>query len=172
MQLTGREIVERGIITNIDEENGIQQQGIDLRVIGNRKLSGVGCIPLFGKTKLPNYSPVEMEVEPERSYWRLEPGYYEITFEEGCKIPSNLAMTLIQRSSLLRCGGIIRSSQFDAGFSTDHMGSFMEILHPVEIEYQARIAQTIVVETAEVRQEDLYHGQWAEQQNVVQRGRF
>lgn len=168
MQLTGKQIVAEGIITGYDTENAVQQQGIDVRVIGINYVDGVGRVYAGNtKTKLPEYRsvPVAIKEEGDTPYWYLTPGYYEITLEEGCKIPANRAMTLIQRSSLLRCGAIIRSSQFDGGFETDHMGTFMMVQKPIEIEYMARVAQTIVNETAEVAKEDLYRGQfWKDSQ--------
>lgn len=159
MQLTGKQIIERGILTNVDLENAVQQQGVDIRVAGINRLVGVGRIPKQGKTRLPKYEPIiPLTDEDGIDFWRLEPGYYEIILEEGCRMPNNAAMTFVQRSSGLRCGIIIRSSQFDAGFETDQMGTFMQVFMPVEIEVGARIAQTLVMETAEV--DNLYNGQW------------
>lgn len=170
MQLTGRQIIEEGIITDYCKE-GIQQAGVDLRVMEIKTLYGEGFIPKEGKTVLPDYCKifnsktynktcVELDDQGNVVAWFLMPGYYEITLEEGCKMPNNRAMTLVQRSSLLRCGAIIRSSQFDPGFETDHIGTFMAVFHPLTIEKGARVCQTLVMETAEVAKEDLYQGQF------------
>lgn len=176
MQLTGRQIIQEGIITNYCEE-GIQQAGVDLRLKQVNALCGEGCVPREGKTVLPEYLEIKdryPNTEQNRSYaiyngpsgenlvaWRLNPGYYEIILEEGCKMPNNRAMTFVQRSSLHRCGCIIRGSQFDPGFETEHMGTFIQVFHPVIIEKGARVCQTLVMETAEVAAEDLYAGQFA-----------
>ena len=175
MQLTGRQIIEEGIITGYCKE-GIQQAGVDLRLMQVNSLSEEGVIPKEGKTNLPEYWEIKDRYpnsEQNRSYaiyggpcgeilsaWHLMPGYYEIILEEGCKMPNNRAMTFVQRSSLLRCGCIIRSSQFDPGFETKHMGTFMQVFRPVTIEKGARVCQTLVMETAEVAKEDLYQGQF------------
>lgn len=164
MQLTGREIIEKGILTGVDLENAVQQQGVDVRVVQINRLEGVGRIPEVGKTQLPKYTPVPFE--EGTSTWCLNPGYYEIILEEGCNMPQDAAMTFVQRSSLLRNGCIIRSSQFDAGFETNHMGTFMMVFNTVRIDYKARVAQAIVHETHPVFDEDLYDGQW---QNDKQR---
>ena len=171
MQLTGRQIIDEGIITNYCQE-GIQQAGVDLRLMQVNVLEGEGRVPKEGKTRLPEYEPLtNMSGYEWSNYsraiwdrdelvgWYLMPGYYEIIFEEGCKMPNNRAMTFVQRSSLLRCGAIIRSSQFDPGFETEHMGTFMQVFHPIIIEKGARVCQTLVMETAEVAAEDLYAGQ-------------
>lgn len=155
MQLTGKEILERGIITGSCKE-ALQQQGIDLRIKDIKIVTGVGEIPPEGKTKLPMYDHYELGY--------IEPGYYEVTFEEGCKIPSNCSLHLKTRSSLVRCGAIIHSGQFDAGFETDSMGAFMHVIRPIKIEKGARVAQAIVFQSSDV--ENLYDGQW---QNDKQR---
>lgn len=173
MQLTGRQIIEEGIITNYCDE-GIQQAGVDLRLMQVNALCGEGYVPKEGKTQLPEYEPITNMCGykwsggshaiwngEELIGWHLMPGYYEIILEEGCKMPNNRAMTFVQRSSLLRCGAIVRSSQFDPGFETEHMGTFMQVFHPITIEKGARVCQTLVMETAEVAAEDLYAGQFA-----------
>lgn len=155
MQLTGKEILEKGIITGSCSE-GLQQQGIDLRIKDIKIVQGVGEIPSTGKTELPLYDHYELGY--------IEPGYYEITFEEGCKIPNNCSLHLKTRSSLVRSGAIIHSGQFDAGFETDSMGAFMHVIRPIIIEKGSRVAQAIVFQSSDV--ENLYNGQW---QNDKQR---
>lgn len=155
MQLTGKEILEKGIITGSCSE-GLQQQGIDLRIKDIKIVQGVGEIPSTGKTKLPIYDHYKLGY--------IEPGYYEITFEEGCKIPNNCSLHLKTRSSLVRCGAIIHSGQFDAGFETDSMGAFIHVIRPIIIEKGSRVAQAIVFQSSDV--ENLYNGQW---QNDKQR---
>lgn len=172
MQLTGQQIIDEGIITGYCQE-GIQQAGVDLRLMQVNKLKGTGFIPETGKTQLPQYEELDFGILecPDGStstYWKLEPGYYEIILEEGCKMPNNRAMTFVQRSSLLRCGCIIRSSQFDPGFETEHMGTFMQVFHPVTIEKGARVCQTLVMETAEVAKDQLYKGQFQRDRQRVE----
>lgn len=187
MQLTGKQIVEQEIITNWCGD-GLQQQGVDVRLdtvnrVTIEKIESEyddeyifvpGYVPTKGKTKLPKYEAVEPYtvtekvgdevVESERYY--LKPGYYEVTYLEGCKIPNYAVLNFKTRSSLVRCGAIVHSGQFDAGFETDQMGSFLEVLVPITIERFARIAQAIVTETYEVDDENMYDGQW---QNDKQR---
>ena len=170
MQLTGKQIVSRGIITGFSEA-GIQQQGVDVRLreivsfTPNGILGKPGIVPATGKTTLRERVslPTNLEQGPHGA-WYLEPGYYEVIVEEGCKMPDNAAMVFISRSSMVRNGAIIHCGQFDAGFETEHMGFFMQVLFPIIIEKGARIAQTRVFETASVS--NLYNGQW---QNDKQR---
>lgn len=163
MQLTGKQIVEKGIITGVCEE-GIQQQGVDVRIDRVFEVInfGNGTVPAKGKTTTP--PTVEVAAldahEDSKGYFYLPPGYYEVTFEEGCKIPANYAMQFKSRSSLVRCGAEIRSGQFDGGFETDKMGAFLKVELPIRIEKGARVAQAIINETYTVEKEYLYDGQW------------
>lgn len=152
--LNSKELIERGIITGPIEEENIAQHGIDLNLIKVERLINSGRIPKKGKTQLPLYEAIE----PIRGNWVLYPGIYNITFAQGCKIPNDQMLLIRQRSSLLRCGGILHSSVFDAGFETDQMGTMVNIIHPIEIEVGARIAQIYNHETTPV--ENLYDGQF------------
>ena len=165
MQLTGQLIVEEGIVSNVCKD-GIQQQGVDVRIDKVYKVcDGEGLIPVAGKTIRPKYN----EIEPEELVWgngiqgkyfHLEPGWYEVELMEGCNIGSTELLNFKTRSSLVRCGAIIHSGQFDAGFNTDKMGCFLHVIHPINIEKGARIAQAIVTESYEVEEENMYDGQW------------
>lgn len=156
MQLNSKEIIEKGIIINYDQENAIQQQGIDLRIADLYRLTGTGIIPKTGKTVLPT----RQKIVSFNDYWDLNPGYYEVYYCEGCEIPNNISMRIVSRSSLLRCGAIVISGQFDAGFSTDQIGSFIDIKRPIRIYKNARIAQAICFNTEIVPIESLYNGQY------------
>lgn len=168
MQLTGKQIVENGIVIGACEE-GIQQQGVDVRIakisiVGENCLD-YGFVPVHGKTVTPMCENIPCELNTNT--WRLKPGYYEIEFLEGCNIPANAAMAFKTRSSLVRCGAEVRSGQFDGGFKTKAMGAFLKVELPIEIEKHARVAQMIVTETYPVDEEHLYDGQW---QGDKQRG--
>ena len=163
MQLTGKEIIENGLITNYTEE-GIQQQGVDVRIarVWRFKEGATGHVPAAGKTSLP----IKEEVKAEGGVFRLLPGYYEFSTLEGCVIKEDVCMYLKHRSSLIRCGCAIYSGQFDAGFSTESMGAFLEVKNPsgICIDQGARVAQTIFTKTNVVT--NLYEGQY---QNDKQR---
>lgn len=160
MQLTGKEIINEGLLTNWIVE-GVQQQGVDVRIDKVWRLKSDGFITTE-KTHLPDRELVE----PIDGVYSLDPGYYEFSMVEGCNIKPNVCMYLKHRSSLIRCGVAVYSGQFDAGFSTNSMGAFMEVKNPagVRIERNARVAQTIFTRTNSV--ENLYDGQW---QNDKQR---
>lgn len=156
MQLTGKMSVENGTITGACRE-GIQQQGVDVRLARIFVLDGTGEIPGQGKTVLPKTHELPARVG---SVLLLQPGYYEVEFFEGCDIKENEVLNFRTRSSLVRCGAIIHSGQFDGGFKTEHMGAFLEVKRPIRIEIGARIAQAVVNLTFHVDKNYLYNGQY------------
>ena len=95
--------------------------------------------------------------------WLLYEGVYDITFNEGCKIPDNRVAFIKQRSSLYRNGAIINSPVFDPGFETEFMGTLMYVHCPIFIEENARVAQIYFHECTSA---EMYNGQW---QNDKQR---
>lgn len=162
MNLTGKQLVSQGIITGDIGEDNIAQHGVDLNLIEVRRISGPGFIPLEGKTKLANRSLVEKQCLDVDGLsvvgWRLDPGSYDITFAQGCNIPDNQRLQIVQRSSLLRNGAMLRSSMFDAGFNTEHIGTVIHLSEELWIEEGARVAQIYATTSNTV--ENLYDGQY------------
>ena len=62
---------------------------------------------LVDKTELTDYTPIELLNLDGRRGWLLHEGTYDITFNEGCKIPSNRVAFIKQRSSMWRNGTLI-----------------------------------------------------------------
>lgn len=189
MQLTGKQIVEENLVTNYVPE-AIQQQGMDVRLMKVRRFGHradhfrnpdgpvweknfycdeIGVIPAKGKTILPRSEEIEAtELGTIAGHtvkgWVLNPGYYEVIFDEGVNMPNNRVMVLKSRSSLVRCGAFIECGQFDAGFNTDHMGCFLHVDEGIIIEEHARIAQLRFTTTEPVESDDMYNGQWQNDQ--------
>lgn len=153
--ITGKELVEQGIITGEIGQDNIAQHGVDLNVIEFQSMFGVGLIPKQGKTELVKYLTVEPNSD---GLVHLKPGAYNVTFEQGCKIPADKMLLIRQRSSLLRNGAILHSSVFDAGFQTENIGSVLVVTHPIAIQLGARIAQIYAHDSNVV--ENLYNGQF------------
>lgn len=161
--LNAKELIARGIITGPINKDNIAQHGIDLNVIQiSRIIAGEGTIPAKGKTLIPRYE--EVDFQQGSSVWKLEPGMYDVVFAQGCNIPSDQMLLIRQRSSLLRSGAFICSNVYDAGFKTDNIGTMIVVMHTVNIELNARIAQIYNHQATPV--DNLYDGQW---QNDSQR---
>jgi deoxycytidine triphosphate deaminase len=159
--LNSTQILEKGLLKLDNSKGKAAQIGYDLSVKEIKELRGIGRVNK-DKTILPEYDIIPLF--GENNGWFLEPGYYEVTFWEGCKIPNNYVGLIRQRSSMLRNGSLLHSSVFDPGFETDEMGSFIAVFRPIFIEKDARIAQIYFHECTPV--EETYSGQF---QNDKQR---
>jgi deoxycytidine triphosphate deaminase len=128
----------------IDHSKGKPSQvGYDLSIKSVQKIMSnikFGYI-LKDKTILAHYEPIYPSKLDGHDGWLLHAGVYDITFHEGCKIPSNRTGFIKQRSSLYRNGTIINSPVFDPGFETLNMGTLMYVHETIFIEQDARVAQ-------------------------------
>lgn len=158
MNLTGKQLVEKNIITGAIPEENIQQCGIDLNLIAVQKVEGGGFIPASGKTKLADRVVILPELMDGKSIFILNPGVYDFTFSQGCNTPSDQRLDLIQRSSCSRNGLFIRSAVFDPGFKTDNIGTMVMVMLPIAIEVGARVAQIVAISSNTV--DNLYNGQF------------
>jgi len=170
VMLNAQQILDEGLLVLEHAQGKPAQVGYDLtlkqvNIIGNKKdMTGfhIGKV-LKDKTQLTNYEPYSLINLDGNTGWLLYEGVYDITFNEGCKIPNNRVAFIKQRSSLYRNGAIINSPVFDPGFETEFMGTLMYIHCPLFIEENARVAQIYFHECSSA---ELYNGQW---QNDKQR---
>ena len=173
--LNVKQVIDEGLLLLENTQGKPAQVGYDLSLkavqrIGNQIGSGntlyvdgqIGKV-LKDKTVLTTYKPVDTIMLEGNEGWLLHPGVYDITFNEGCKIPDNRVAFIKQRSSLYRNGAIINSPVFDPGFETQNMGTLLYVHEPLFIEINARVAQ-IYFHTCEPAEK--YDGQW---QNDKQR---
>ena len=134
-----------------------QQVGYDLTVKEIKKING--GIVMSDKTIINDYDVVTPINNTNGKFvFKLEPGTYSLTFEQGIKLPTNRTAFIRHRSSILRCGGIITSGVFDPGFEVDEIGAVLVVTEHMIIEKGARCAQLIIFENHEA---EAYNGQWA-----------
>jgi deoxycytidine triphosphate deaminase len=171
--LNVQQILEQGLLKLDNSKGKPAQVGFDLSLkavnkVGNRiggnmfKEGKIGKV-LRDKTELTTYTPLDTTMLDGNEGWLLHEGTYDITFNEGCRIPDNRVAFIKQRSSLWRNGTLINSPVFDPGFETDNMGTIMMVTEPIFIEKDARVAQIYFHECAPAEK---YDGQW---QNDKQR---
>jgi deoxycytidine triphosphate deaminase len=175
--LNAQQIIEEGLL-KLDETKGKPAQvGYDLSLkavqrvgtsVANNpynvtKDGKIGKV-LKDKTELTTYLPLDTINLDGAEGWLLYKGVYDITFWEGCKIPSNRTAFIKQRSSLYRNGSIINSPVFDPGFETDNMGTLLYVFETIFIEKDARVAQIYFHPSNNT--DVMYDGQW---QNDKQR---
>lgn len=168
MMLNAEQILERNILKLENSKGKPAQIGYDLSVkeikqvgwkqIDENTITSSNGKVLKDKTNLADTTIKKTSTVDEKIGWNLSPGYYEVTFWEGCKIPNNLVGLIRQRSSMLRNGSLLHSSVFDPGFETDEMGSFIAVFNPIFIEKDARIGQIYFHECEPVN--EVYNGQF------------
>ena len=164
--INAQQIVDKGLLKLESSKGKAAQIGYDLSLKAVNKIGNVGKV-LKNKTELASYEPIEKVQLDGHTGWLLYPGAYDITFWEGCDIPSNYVGLIRQRSSMLRNGTVLHSSVFDPGFSTEFMGTVMVVNETIFVEEDARVAQIYFHECTPVGEENLYNGQW---QGDKQRG--
>ena len=132
-------------------------QKIGLKIGANAYREGKIGKVLKDKTELTEYVPQNIIMLDGVEGWLLYDGVYDITFNEGCKIPDNRVAFIKQRSSLYRNGAIINSPVFDPGFETENMGTLLYVHETIFIEKDARVAQ---IYFHECEPAEKYDGQW------------
>jgi deoxycytidine triphosphate deaminase len=146
--------VEKLLQTN--DKGAKAQVGYDLTLKGVKKING--GIVMSDKTIVEDYTEVMPQTNANgKLIYKLEPGTYSLTFDQGVKLPTNRTAFIRHRSSILRCGGIITSGVYDPGFEVDEMGGVMFAHRELVIEKGARVAQIIMMENTPA---DLYDGQF------------
>ena len=169
--LNAQQILDEGLLRLEHTQGKPAQVGYDLTLKQVNKIGGISAetfAPKIGKvlkdkTELTNYELYPLINLDGAHGWLLYEGVYDITFNEGCKIPNNRVAFIKQRSSLYRNGTIINSPVFDPGFETQFMGTLMYVHCPIFIEENARVAQ---IYFHECQPAEMYKGQW---QNDKQR---
>jgi len=141
-----------------DVEGKKTQIGYDLTLKYVNRIKG-GVVNR-DETIINDYEPV-FQVKA-RSQYRLTPGVYALTFDQGIKVPAWATAFIRHRSSVARAGGLITSGVYDAGFETEYCGAILLLpFSELVIERHARVAQIYMVENKEeVKEENLYNGQW------------
>ena len=159
--LNSTQILDENLLKLDNTQGKPAQVGYDLSLKAVQKIGSVENIKigriLKDKTELTMYSPVELMLLDGIHGWLLYEGVYDITFYEGCKLPSNRVAFIKQRSSLYRNGTIINSPVFDPGFETENMGTLMYVSKTIFIEKDARVAQIYFHECQPAEE---YNGQW------------
>ena len=162
--LNAQQILSEGLLKLEHTKGKSSQVGFDLTLKQVNKIgtSTAGITAKIGKvlkdkTELTNYTPYALMNVDGVNGWLLYAGVYDITFNEGCKLPDNRVAFIKQRSSLYRNGTIINSPVFDPGFETDFMGTIMYVHETIFIEESARVAQ---IYFHECEPAEKYNGQW------------
>lgn len=141
MLYLGRDIVQRGVLSNLtNEEEQVQSSGVDLTLKAVHAFASKGVIGINNsQRKIADYA--EVKPNPEGIYI-LPAGVFVFEYNEIVDIPKDAALTVHPRSSMVRNGVSLFSGLYDAGYAGP-TSALIHVLNPfgLDIYRGARAAQ-------------------------------
>jgi dUTP pyrophosphatase len=131
-------LIEGGI--NLDEQ--VQPNGVDLTLREVAMLQSSGRVAVQDSQRLvSNLAPLVFD---GLDFVDLMPGAYIVTYNEIVHLPKNVMALATPRSSLLRCGVMVNTAVWDAGYS-GRSQSLMVVYNPqgFRLQRNARIVQLV-----------------------------
>jgi len=145
---------------NLDEQ--VQPNGIDLTLREVAMLQSPGRIAVKDSQRLvSDLAPLLFD---GLDFIDLMPGAYIITYNEIVHLPKNVMALATPRSSLLRCGVMINTAVWDAGYS-GRSQSLLVVYNPqgFRLQRNARIVQLVFLWLTQ--ETEGYHGAY-QQENI------
>ena len=129
----------------IDLEEQLQTNGFDLTLRDVSLLQSAGKIAVTNSQRL--VSDLAPLVFDGLGFIDLMPGAYNITYNEIVHLPKNIMALATPRSSLLRCGVMVNTAVWDAGYS-GRSQSLMVVYNPrgFRLQRNARVVQLVFME--------------------------
>ena len=145
--LDGRGLLKSEIITKGNMEIHVPPHGIDLNVISIKMMTSMGVLHENGEKSHADLQEIEYYDHRGTTGWKVSPGMYAVTFDQGCEIPKGSAVFITHRSSLLKSGATITSGIYDYGYESKNVEAFMIVHNTLFIELGARIAVAYELES-------------------------
>ena len=126
----------------VDLEQQVQPNGIDLTLREVALLQSPGRITVAdSQRQVSDLAPLVFD---GLGFIDLMPGAYIITYNEVVHLPKNVMALATPRSSLLRCGVMVNTAVWDAGYS-GRSQSLMIVYNPhgFRLQRNARIVQLV-----------------------------
>lgn len=175
MVLTGKQIIERGIVTDLVDAK-VQEQicGVDLTVQKVEMFLEQGVIDFDNYHRfLPTMREPTSVVwtDPDGEFYRLTPGCYMVTYNEVVHVPEDYRGSAKPRSSLLRMGCTMETAIWDPGYYGRSQS--LLVVHNqfgLALRKNARVAQIEFVkldEEASKIYEGIYQGENINKQRAV-----
>ncbi|MBA3414741.1 MAG: deoxyuridine 5'-triphosphate nucleotidohydrolase [Chloroflexia bacterium] len=126
----------------LDLDEQLQPNGFDLSLRTISRLEGAGTLARTNTGRvLPTYQEIAFGVD---DFVRLDPGVYQVVFNEIVDLPPDLMALGRPRSTLCRCGVGLVTAVWDAGYR----GRSTAMLHVVNpagfaVERDARLLQLV-----------------------------
>lgn len=153
-----KHILEQKIVYSKDnplnEEEQLQQSGIDLRLKKAYRVVGAAEFKLDSSTK-----PLAVELQLVDNCYLFKAGeQYSLDFIEDVSVPEDMAALIINRSTINRHVGVCNSGLFDPGYrSQGGCGAMFRPTIDVKIERGFRMAQIVFFRSEAA---SLYNGQY------------
>ena len=145
---------------NFVQGGSLQTNGIDLSIDKVYKFRSCGVVSKNEKTITPRLEKTDVDLNDDTHYF-LPKGEYVVSVNESIELDLKTTALVFQRSSLARCGAVIHSSIWDAGFKGKDITLLLDVLttRGIVIEKGARIAQMCFFRLEGTIDEG-YSGQW------------
>lgn len=142
-----------------DADAQVQPNGIDLTIEEVWQLATTGAIggPSPGR-RLPERTPV---APTSNGWYRLSQGPYLVSLHERVRIPVDLTALALPRSTLLRCGAMLYTAVWDAGYF-GRAEALLVVANPAGIELAADAAICQLVFFTLTEQVEAYRGAYQE----------
>ena len=139
----------------INLEKQLQPNGVDLTLREVALLQSSGKIAVEDSQRL--VSDLAPLVFDGLDFIELMAGIYIITYNEIVHLPRNIVALAAPRSSLLRCGVMVNTAVWDAGYS-GRSQSLMIVYNPqgFRVQRNARIVQLVFLKMTQ--ETEGYHG--------------
>lgn len=126
----------------VDLEQQVQPNGVDLTLREVALLQSPGRITVADSQRL--VSDLAPLVFDGLGFVDLMPGAYVITYNEIVHLPKNIMALATPRSSLLRCGVMVNTAVWDAGYS-GRSQSLLVVYNPhgFRVQQNARMVQLV-----------------------------
>ncbi len=132
----------------LDLEEQLQPNGFDLTLSAVGRHHGMASIGTSNTERvLPEIEDLAFDVD---GWLRLEPGIYNITYNEIVSLPKTLMAFGRPRSSMARSGVAIHTAVWDAGYS-GRSTSLLHVINPdgIRLRRNARVTQLVFMTLAE-----------------------
>jgi len=139
----------------INLEEQVQPNGIDLTLREVAMLQSLGKIGIKdSQRQVSNLAPLVFD---GLDFIDLVPGAYIITYNEIVNLPKDVMALASPRSSLLRCGVMVNTAVWDAGYS-GRSQSLMVVHNPqgFRLQRNARVVQLVFLQLSQ--KTEGYHG--------------
>jgi dUTP pyrophosphatase len=146
-------------ITNIDNNKDVQPNSIDLKI--DKVFMPQQSVFILSEERREHRGAKELSTRVfnnEPDWWCLQPGFYEIVFQNEIRLPKGEAGFVIPRSSLVRNGIYLATGLYDSGYEGMMVSGLHVTVGPFYVKKGTRLAQFLLFEAETLRKYDGAYG--------------